>query len=288
MRVERTVQGLRDALAGAGRVGFVPTMGGLHEGHVALIRRAAAENDVAVISIFVNPLQFDDAGDFAAYPRDEQRDLEAAALAGAKIAFVPDAAAFLGRNGTFVECPEVGALWEGAHRPGHFRGVCTIVAKLFNVVRPHRAYFGLKDLQQCAVIGSMVADLDIPLELSWHPTVRTSSGLAHSSRNARLSPAAREKAALLIATLRDTAARLASCDSPGEPETSALLDRARTSLDSAGLAVQYLALVSFPSMRPLDSPEPESFLIAAVVLEGTRLIDNVRVLPFGPFLGYED
>jgi pantoate--beta-alanine ligase len=231
----------------AGTVGLVPTMGALHAGHESLLRAAAEENDTVVMSLFVNPAQFDDGGDLAAYPRDEGRDAEIAAAAGADVLFAPSADEIYPSGfQTWVDVEELSRGLEGDHRPGHFRGVATICLKLFNIVRPQRAYFGQKDAQQVAVVRRMVRDLNLDVEVRALPTVRDPDGLALSSRNGRLSPAERELALSLPRALatRDLAA-------------------ARRALD--GLDVDYVDVADF------DPP----VLAAAVRIGTTRLIDNV-------------
>ena len=248
MKTVRTIHELDAALDGrAGSVGLVPTMGSFHEGHLALFEAAREENDTVVVSLFVNPAQFDEGADLAAYPRDEAGDTEKAAEAGVDILFAP-AANELYPEGfqTWVEVEELGAMLEGRFRAGHFRGVATICLKLFNIVRPGRAYFGQKDAQQTAVIRRLVRDLNVPVEIRVVPTVRGKDGLALSSRNARLSPAHREAALALpraLATRDPTAARR-------------LLD---------GLEVDYLEVADF---------DPK-VLAAAVRVGDIRLIDNV-------------
>jgi pantoate--beta-alanine ligase len=250
VRVARTRAELLEARAAAtGDVGLVPTMGAYHDGHLALFRAARTENDVVVASLFVNPAQFDDAADLAAYPRDETRDLRLAEEAGVDILFAP-APEELYPPGfqTWVEVDELGRGLEGAHRPGHFRAVATVCLKLLHLVRPRRAYFGWKDAQQVAVVRRMVADLDLDAELEIRavPTVRDADGLALSSRNDRLSPAEREAALAL-------------------PRALATRDPARARELLAGLDVDYVEVADF------DPP----VLAAAVRVGGTRLIDNV-------------
>ena len=244
MRVARTIAELG---TGAGVVGLVPTMGALHAGHEALIAAARDECDTVVVSVFVNPAQFDDAGDLAAYPRDEARDLAVAEAAGADVVFAP-AAAELYPDGfqTWVDVTEVSRGLEGAHRPGHFRGVATVCLKLFNIVRPRYAYFGQKDAQQLAVIRRLVHDLNIDVTVRAVPTVRDADGLALSSRNARLAPEERERALALPRAL-----------STRDPRA------AREAL--AGLDVDYVEVADF------DPP----VLAAAVRVGSVRLIDNV-------------
>jgi pantoate--beta-alanine ligase len=230
-----------------GDVGLVPTMGALHAGHEALIARAAGECDTAVVSVFVNPSQFGDADDLAAYPRDLDADAAVAEAVGADILFAPSIDEMYPTGyQTWVEVEEVSRGLEGKHRPGHFRGVATVCLKLFNITRPRRAYFGQKDAQQLAVLRQMVRDLDVGVDIVSVPTVRDPDGLALSSRNARLSPAERERALALPRAL-------ATRD----------VDAARTAL--AELDVDYVEVADF------DPP----VLAAAVRVGGTRLIDNV-------------
>jgi pantoate--beta-alanine ligase len=246
MKIVRTIEELREQPRG-GSVGLVPTMGAFHEGHLALFRAARAENDVVVASLFVNPAQFGAGEDLAAYPRDEERDAKVAEEAGVDILFAPDANELYPPGfQTWVEVEELGSRLEGEHRPGHFRGVATICLKLFNIVRPDRAYFGQKDAQQLAVVKRMVRDLDHEVEIRVVPTVRDEDGLALSSRNAYLSPAERERA---LALPRALATR--------DP------NKARELL--ADLDVDYVEVADF------DPP----VLAAAVRVDGTRLIDNV-------------
>jgi pantoate--beta-alanine ligase len=244
----RRIEELRHDLASrSGSIGLVPTMGALHAGHEALIRAARAENDVVVVSLFVNPAQFDEGADLAAYPRDEARDLALAATMGADVLFAPPPEEIYPPGfQTWVDVEQLSRGLEGDHRPGHFRGVATVCLKLFNIVRPQRAYFGQKDAQQVAVVRRLVRDLDLDLEIRSVPTVRDADGLALSSRNGRLSPAERERALSLpraLATRDLTAARAALAD----------------------LDVDYVEIGDY------DPP----VLAAAVRVGSTRLIDNV-------------
>jgi pantoate--beta-alanine ligase len=224
-------------------IGLVPTMGAFHDGHLALFRAAREENELVVASLFVNPAQFTEGEDLARYPRDEARDAALAEKAGVDVLFVPDAEEIYPPGfETWVEVERLGAMLEGRHRPGHFRGVATICLKLFNLVRPRRAYFGQKDAQQVAIVRRMARDLAVPVEIRVVPTVRDPDGLALSSRNAYLSPEERERALAL-------------------PRALALRDRSE--LD--GLEVDYFEEADF---------EPR-VLAAAVRLGSTRLIDNV-------------
>lgn len=252
MKVCRTIRGVRDELASgrAGAIGLVPTMGALHEGHRSLLRAARAECDTVVMSLFVNPAQFGEGHDLAEYPRDEQRDLTTADAAGVDIAFVPSQEEMYPPGfQTWVEVTELGSTLEGEFRPGHFRGVATVVLKLFTIVRPSRAYFGQKDAQQVGLVRRLISDLSLDIELRVLPTVRDADGLALSSRNVLLSPAERERARALPRALatRDLAA-------------------ARELLaESNGLVVDYLEIADF------DPP----VLAGAVRVGSTRLIDNV-------------
>jgi pantoate--beta-alanine ligase len=240
-----------DELQLAGDVGLVPTMGALHDGHRSLFRAARDESDVVVASLFVNPAQFDEQSDLAAYPRDEARDAEIAAAAGVDVLFAPAAEELYPAGfSTWVEPGETGA--EGAARPGHFRGVATVCLKLFNIVRPARAYFGQKDAQQAAVLRRVVRDLNVPVRIRVLPTVRDDDGLALSSRNVHLSPDERERALALPRALH---AAMRAPDPLGAAE--AMLD---------GLRPDYVEVVDLGDAM---------VLAAAVRVGGTRLIDNV-------------
>jgi pantoate--beta-alanine ligase len=247
VKTVRTIRDVRSALAGASEVGLVPTMGAFHEGHLSLFRAAREESDLVVASLFVNPAQFAEGADLAAYPRDEERDARLAEDAGVDLLFAP-AVEELYPPGfqTWVDVEQLGRGLEGEFRPGHFRAVATICLKLFNIVRPRRAYFGQKDAQQVAVLRRMLADLDLGLELRVLPTIRDADGLALSSRNALLSPQERQAARALPRALATK-----------DP------DAARAALN--GLEVDYVEVVDF---------EPR-VLAAAVRVGRTRLIDNV-------------
>jgi len=228
-------------------VGLVPTMGAYHEGHLALFRAAQAENDFVAASLFVNPAQFGANEDLAGYPRDETRDVELAEAAGVDLLFAPTAEELYPPGfQTWVEVEELGRTLEGEHRPGHFRGVATICLKLFNLIRPERAYFGQKDAQQVAVLKRMIRDLNLDVELVVLPIVRDADGLALSSRNAYLSPEERELALQL-------------------PQALATKDPAQARARLNGLEVDYVEVADF------DPP----VLAAAVRVGNTRLIDNV-------------
>ena len=263
-------------------VGFVPTMGALHEGHLSLARAARAQNDVFVSSIFVNPLQFGSQADLEKYERPFERDSRKLEEAGCDVLFAPSTEAMYGAGGdresaaqTVVEVGRLGGVLEGAVRPGHFRGVATIVAKLFNVVAPDRAYFGEKDYQQLKVIQGMVRDLFFDVEVVPGPTVREPDGLAMSSRNSRLSPEEREASAALHRALRE-AATLAE---GGERSAKALVEAMRRTCEAYPLVeLQYAAVVDAETLEPileLDGP-PARALIAASI-GGTHLIDTMAL-----------
>jgi pantoate--beta-alanine ligase len=251
----RTVRALREALDPIQRVGLVPTMGAFHEGHLSLFRAARSECDVVVVSLFVNPAQFGPNEDLRRYPTDEVRDARLAEEAGADLLFMPDALELYPPGfGTWVDVEGTGA--EGAARPGHFRGVATICLKLFNIVRPHVAYFGQKDAQQAAVVRRMIHDLALDLELRVLPTVRDADGLALSSRNAYLSAAERE---LALALPRALAAGRSAHLRGSDPVAAT-----RAALD--GLEPDYVEVVDIGG---------GSVLAAAARVGSTRLIDNV-------------
>lgn len=253
--------------------GFVPTMGALHEGHLSLIRASKRENEETVVSVFVNPTQFGPNEDFAKYPRMLERDTELAIGAGADWIFAPTPEEMYPRKTTFVRVSEVTETYEGASRPGHFDGVATVVLKLFNIVRPHRAYFGQKDLQQCAVIRRMVEDLNVPLKLSIEPTLREADGLAMSSRNAYLSPQERATAPLIYATLIELRDRLR------DGADSAALEDARRRLSDSGFVLDYLDLLDSGTMQPTKEVGERAAIAVAARLGSTRLIDNLLLYP---------
>jgi pantoate--beta-alanine ligase len=252
MNVCRTIDDVRATLTPlrSGTIGLVPTMGALHDGHLALLRAARAENETVVMSLFVNPAQFAERDDLARYPRDEARDLELARDAGIDVVFVPSRDEMYPPGfQTWVDVTELGSILEGTFRPGHFRGVATVVLKLFTIVRPTRAYFGQKDAQQVEVIRTLIRDLALEVELRVVATVRDADGLALSSRNAHLLPDERNHA---LALSRALATR---------DRDEALAELAR----SNGLEVDYVEVADF------DPP----VLAGAVRVGSTRLIDNI-------------
>lgn len=262
----------RDRAAGR-RIALVPTMGALHDGHLALIDHAREHADIVVVSIFVNPLQFGPAEDFARYPRDLERDRRLAADRGAGVIFAPDAAAMYpaGEPATRVSAPALSDRLCGRYRPGHFEGVLTVVAKLFNIVGPDVAVFGQKDLQQSALVRRMIRDLDFDIELVVAPIVREPDGLALSSRNAYLSPAERAAARALSAALREAQRRFAA----GEHDPHRLLTAAGSILDAEpGVETQYVELVDPYTLDPPDRAREGDAVAIAAFAGATRLIDN--------------
>ena len=262
------------------RIAFVPTMGYLHEGHAALLRDGRKRGDVLVLSIFVNPTQFGPHEDFERYPRDLPRDLAIAEKEGTDVVFLPaKEAMYPAGHSTYVDVGGVSEPLEGEKRPGHFRGVATIVTKLFGCVQPHAAIFGQKDWQQLAVIRRMVADLSLPVEVVGHPIVRESDGLALSSRNVYLSAAERARALGLSRGLAKAEALFRS----GERRASALVSAAKAEIaPDASVVIEYVALVDPDTLRAVD-PAPSRALMALAVKVGkTRLIDNRVFAPSSP------
>ena len=274
MKVIETIadmRGLRQQLAEP--VGFVPTMGYLHEGHLSLVKQARLENASVVASIFVNPTQFGPQEDFSRYPRDPQRDLSMLEEEGTDIVFMPPVAEMYPQQfGSWVEVGGVTGRLEGASRPGHFRGVTTVVAKLFNIVQPNRAYFGQKDAQQAVVIKKMVADLDMNLEVITLPTVREPDGLAMSSRNTYLNPDERQAALVLYQAL-NLAQQLWS---QGEKDAEKLRHEMLSLIKKQPLAdIDYVSIADAETLDELDRVNPSALISMAVKIGKTRLIDNV-------------
>jgi pantoate--beta-alanine ligase len=274
-----TIEEMRRAVAtarGRGlRVGFVPTMGALHDGHVRLIEHTRALADSVAVSIFVNPTQFGPHEDFERYPRTLEEDLARCREAGAAWVFAPSARDVYpnGPGSTFVEVPGLSDILEGAYRPGHFRGVATVVLKLFEIVRPDVAVFGQKDYQQQLVIRRMVRDLHVPVQVVTVPTVREPDGLALSSRNSYLNPSERRAAIVLWRALQ--AARQAVAD--GEHDAKRVRQILRETLESEGSAdVEYAEVADAETLEPLDDLAPRrAVALVAVRIGPTRLIDNL-------------
>ncbi len=253
------------------RIAFVPTMGYLHEGHMSLIREGRKRGDLLVVSIFVNPTQFGEGEDLDRYPRDMEKDISLLESAGVDILFYPDAGEIYGEGfQTSVEVTELSKTLCGRTRPGHFRGVATIVAKLFNIVRPHLALFGEKDYQQLAVIRRMVTDLNFNIKIVGMPIVREEGGLAMSSRNAYLSPEERTKALTLSHALK----RAEAMFSEGQLKASHLIAGAENEL-APTLMLDYLELLDTETLEPVDIIKKNTLLAVAAKAGRTRLIDNM-------------
>lgn len=266
---------VRDLQRRGETVGFVPTMGALHEGHLSLIAAAAAECDRVVASIFVNPTQFGPSEDFTKYPRPLERDLELLRGRGCDLAFVPEAAEMYPAGyGTSIDVGPLAVPWEGAARPGHFGGVATVVLKLFECVPADRAYFGRKDYQQTLVVRRMAVDLNLPIDVQICPIVRDADGLALSSRNVYLSPAERRRALALNQSLR-LAEELISA---GERDALVVRQRMLACLDAAGgVAVEYVAIMRDETVDEVSRIEEPVTIAVAAKVGATRLIDNLRI-----------
>lgn len=278
LAVEETIAGLRVRVAGArsegANVGLVPTMGALHAGHVSLIETARARCGYVAVSIFVNPTQFGPNEDYGRYPRTLDADLAACRAAGADLVFIPSKEeVYPPGSTTFVDVGGLSEILEGAYRPGHFRGVATVVLKLFNMVGPDVAFFGAKDYQQQLVIRRMVRDLDVPVEIVTCPTVREPDGLAMSSRNRYLDAQQRERARSISSALFAARDRLRA----GETDLKAVREGMRRTAEAAGLTIDYATVVDTETLEELSEPQPQTVLLAAARLGGLRLIDNVEV-----------
>jgi len=264
-----------DAARSAGRtVGFVPTMGAFHDGHLSLMRRARDERDAVVVSIFVNPLQFGPGEDLSRYPRDEERDLSMAKKLGVEVMFAPNVEEMYpaGHQEVTVDPGPLGERLEGARRPGHFRGVATVVAKLFDVVGPSTAYFGEKDAQQLAVVRRMVRDLSLPIEVVGSPTVREPDGLATSSRNAYLSPEQREAAGCLFLALSEAAEMARG----GERDAATLVAAMAREMGATPEArIDYAAVVDEETFEEVGTITGPARALVAARFGETRLIDNL-------------
>ncbi len=258
-------------------IGLVPTMGAFHEGHLSLTRSACADNDIVVVSIFVNPIQFGRGEDFDSYPRDLSGDLAQAERARVDLVFAPPVEAIYPKGfQTYVDVTEITEGLCGASRPGHFRGVTTVVAKLFNLIMPHRAYFGQKDYQQSMAVRRLAADLNFDLDIIVLPTVREADGLAMSSRNIRLTPPQRRAASVLYASLSRAEERVKI----GERSAKTIVDAVRAMIEGEPLArIDYVALCHPETLQPLDRIDGPTLLAIAVRFGETRLIDNCIITP---------
>jgi pantoate--beta-alanine ligase len=278
-RVVSSMADLNDALAAARadhrRIGLVPTMGALHEGHLSLVRAAAAECDIRVATIFVNPTQFGPQEDFTRYPRTLSADLELLAVERVHVVFAPtENDMYPPGSSTAVEPPAEATPFEGRCRPGHFRGVSTIVLKLLNLVRPQVAYFGQKDYQQSLVIRRMVEDLNVPAQIRVCPTVREADGLAMSSRNKYLNASERQRAVAISRSLAEGKSRIEL----GERSAAVVRDRMLAVLANAGITrIDYVAVADSETLVELDTISSAVVLLIAAFVGETRLIDNMLV-----------
>jgi len=273
MKIVETINEMKESRAGlAGPVGLVPTMGYLHEGHLYLVREARAHNSSVVVSIFVNPTQFGPSEDYRQYPRDTKRDLELLEKEKADVVFIPQTTLmYPARFDTWINVGNLTKRLEGASRRGHFRGVTTVVAKLFNIVQPDNAYFGQKDAQQALVIKKMVADLNMNLEVVVLPTVRESDGLAMSSRNTYLKGEERKAAPVLYRSLKLAEELWQS----GVRDSSRIKNEMLTLIEKEPLAkVDYISVADAETLEELDTITPPALVSLAVKISTTRLIDN--------------
>jgi len=275
VRVVHSVKDVRDALERETNIGLVPTMGALHAGHEKLIETARRDSGTVVVSIFVNPIQFGPNEDFARYPRTLEQDLEICTRRGVDLVFEPSVREMYPvPQATFVEVSRVSDHLCGKFRPGHFRGVATVVLKLFDIVRPHRAYFGEKDLQQLAVIRRMVADLNVPVTIIGVPTVRETDGLALSSRNKYLNAEERRAAPLLYRALQEAAERIRE----GERASAKVREAAMAVLGKSPLIrPEYFEIVDPDELQPVDTVDGSVRIAAAIWIGTTRLIDNLSL-----------
>jgi pantoate--beta-alanine ligase len=279
MKIIRGIKALRREIAKskARGVGLVPTMGALHEGHLSLIRRCLRENGFTIVSIFVNPVQFAPQEDFRKYPRPFRRDREICRRAGVDAIFYPRAKdMYPGDFETFINVEGLSGLLCGKSRPGHFLGVATVVAKLFNIVRPDTAYFGQKDAQQAIIIKRMARDLDFPVKIKVLPTVREKDGLALSSRNAYLSPNERKDAAVLFQSLKLAGDLIRE----GQMDPERILSAMRLLVHKKkSVRIDYIAIVDPETLQPVRKISGSCIIALAVWIGGTRLIDNVILKP---------
>lgn len=274
-KIERIRSALEEVKALEKSVGFVPTMGYLHEGHLSLVKASKKNTDCTVVSIFVNPTQFGPAEDFEEYPRDPEQDSQLLRELGVDLLFCPDRAEMYPPNfKTYVEVERFQDVWEGRSRPGHFRGVCTVVLKLFNIVQPDVAFFGQKDAQQAIILKKMVDDLNLKVQIEVLPTVREEDGLALSSRNVYLNPEQRKAAVCLAKSLDEAAHMIRS----GERRTALIVEKMRKIIEGEDLAkLDYIAIVDMDSLEPLNEIKRGALIALAVFFGNIRLIDNIMV-----------
>ena len=280
MEIAKKISEIREAVKAMKKqdvtIGFVPTMGYLHKGHLSLVKHSLAECCKTVVSIFVNPTQFGPSEDYDRYPRDPVRDAELLKKEGVDLLFMPSVEEMYGKDFfTSVEVSSLAEKLEGSLRPGHFRGVCTVVCKLFNIVTPDNAYFGWKDAQQLVIIQKMVNDLNIPVKVKGCPTVRESDGLAASSRNIYISADKRKNAVALykgLSKIKDMVENM------GITATDVLLTEGRESIERfSGVELQYLEIVEMDNLNPIKKVEDRALILGAIKVSGVRLIDNMMV-----------
>ena len=278
MKIVQSINDVRANVAQARksgkRIGFVPTMGFLHRGHISLVEESRKHTDYQVMSIFVNRIQFNDPKDFANYPKDLERDFDMARTAGVDLMFVPDDKEMYRNNLTFVDVEVLTKNLCGAHRPGHFRGVFTVVSKLFNIIQPDVSVFGQKDIQQAVSIEKMTADLDFPLKIIIAPTVREDDGLAMSSRNKHLSPDERKRALAIYHSLKSAEDLLLVRERSVRTIMTAML---RVINESNPKKIDYISVARYSDLELVDTIIEKSVIAVAVFYGTTRLIDNMIV-----------
>ena len=280
MEIVKKISEIREAVKAMKKqdvtIGFVPTMGYLHKGHLSLVKHSLAECCKTVVSIFVNPTQFGPSEDYDRYPRDPVRDAELLKKEGVDLLFMPSVEEMYGKDFfTSVEVSSLAEKLEGSLRPGHFRGVCTVVCKLFNIVTPDNAYFGWKDAQQLVIIQKMVNDLNIPVKVKGCPTVREPDGLAASSRNIYISADKRKNAVALYKGLSKIKEMV---ENMGITATDVLLTEGRESIERfSGVELQYLEIVEMDNLNPIKKVEDRALVLGAIKVSGVRLIDNMLI-----------
>jgi pantoate--beta-alanine ligase len=273
--IKRLKTALKDARAQGKSVGFVPTMGYLHEGHLSLVKASLKKTDCTVVSVFVNPTQFGPKEDFKKYPRDLERDSQLLENLGVDFLFCPDPVEMYPADfKTYVEVEELQDVWEGRSRPGHFRGVSTVVLKLFNIVQPDVAFFGQKDAQQAILLKKMVDDLNLSVRIEVLPTVREEDGLALSSRNVYLTPEQRKAATCLSRSLDEATQMIRS----GERRSALIMDQMREVIEGEDLAkLDYIAVVDMDSLEAVNEIKRGVLIALAVFFGNIRLIDNIMI-----------
>ncbi|HZW68866.1 MAG TPA: pantoate--beta-alanine ligase [Pseudogracilibacillus sp.] len=281
MKIIRTISEIKEELNKAKEksIGYVPTMGFLHEGHLSLVEKARAENDIVVMSIFVNPLQFGPNEDFEQYPRDEEHDKTLAEQAGVDLLFVPTVDVMYPEEvGIELSVSKGTDMLCGRSRPGHFDGVATVLTKFFHIVNPNRVYFGLKDAQQFSVVHTLISQLNFPIELVGLPTVRESDGLAKSSRNVYLSEAERKEATVLYRALQAGREQLTN----GIKESQSLVAEVKEYINEhTNAKIDYVELLSYPTLNKINIIDEQIILAVAVQYDHARLIDNIILSPNG-------